>query len=128
MISLTLTGLVAAAAALVPTAHPAAAAPHGRLVLATDDGDRVVRVVDLRCGPDGGSHPAPAAACRALRAVDGALDALQAPAGTLCTMEMAPVRVRAVGHWGRERVDYSATFSNPCALATATGPVFALGR
>ncbi|MDT0305122.1 SSI family serine proteinase inhibitor [Streptomonospora wellingtoniae] len=80
----------------------------------------------LHCRPAGGSHPDPAAACAALDRAGGDFDALgeTSPQTTMCTMQYAPVRVRASGVWQGRTVDYTETFSNACVAAAETAGVF----
>lgn len=78
----------------------------------------------LACDPDGGTHPDPRAACEELRNVDGDFERLSPPEPYMCTLEIAPVRVEAIGYWNGERVDYTETFDNPCIAAAETLGIF----
>ncbi|MEV6602461.1 SSI family serine proteinase inhibitor [Actinoplanes sp. NPDC051346] len=122
---------VSTAALLLSAGSPAAAAPapppsNSSLVLAVVPATQSAlppRITSLECGPAGGAHPAAAAACADLRAVDGDLSALN-DSGGICTKEYQPVTAFAVGTWQGEPVAYRATFSNHCILLNATGDVF----
>lgn len=81
------------------------------------------RGVTLQCGPAGGSHPSPDEACDALAEAGGSFDDLRASSGA-CTMEHAPVRVTAHGHWEGTRVTFDETYPNPCHANNATAGVF----
>ncbi|GAA4078660.1 SSI family serine proteinase inhibitor [Actinomadura miaoliensis] len=111
----------------IPLAAPSAAEatePVGgyRLTVAPVQGAGRVASASLRCGPDGGSHPDPVRACDQLRRVNGNVARLPERPGR-CTLEYAPVRVRAHGTWkGRPR-DYARTYSNRCAAIRGTGGV-----
>ncbi|GGQ85321.1 SSI family serine proteinase inhibitor [Couchioplanes azureus] len=135
MIPLHHAGLLAASvsttAALLAAGSPAAAAPTpppsgSALVLAVVPATQSTvppRITSLQCSPDGGAHPAAAAACADLRAVDGDLTALTAHGG-ICTQEYQPVTAFAAGSWQGRPVTYRKTFSNHCILLDATGDVF----
>ncbi|QVQ52464.1 hypothetical protein J4H86_00965 [Spiractinospora alimapuensis] len=81
------------------------------------------RGVTLDCGPAGGSHPNPDEACAALEEAGGSFEDL-APVSGACTMEYAPVRVTARGHWEGTRVTFEETYSNPCHASNATAGIF----
>ena len=114
-----------------PQAHQAEAAQRSlyapsALVLSLgygEDARRVQRAVMLRCTPGGGDHPDVAAACAALDEVDGDFTALSGESGA-CTREYNPVTVTVDGVWRGRHTHYRATFSNPCMLVRAKGPVF----
>ncbi|MEU5977968.1 subtilase-type protease inhibitor [Streptomyces sp. NPDC047315] len=117
-----------------PTAPPAAAsslyAPSA-LVLTVAKGtsaapSTVERAVTLDCAPRAtGTHPAAAAACRELRAVDGDFAALPSELPqTFCTREWDPVTVNANGVWQGERVAWSGTYNNACEMTATLGVVF----
>ncbi|MFG2057477.1 SSI family serine proteinase inhibitor [Micromonospora sp. NPDC048930] len=93
------------------------------LLLTVDDGAADLRSTVLICGPVGGLHPEPAAACRLVARVDGDLDAL-AVDPDLCTREYAPLTARAVGFWQDRPVTYVKTFDNGCLLRRGTGALF----
>jgi len=88
-----------------------------------EDARSVQRAVMLRCTPLGGDHPGVAAACAALDEVDGDFAALSGESGA-CTREYNPVTVTVDGVWRGRHTHYRATFSNPCMLVRAKGPVF----
>ncbi|WP_068756299.1 SSI family serine proteinase inhibitor [Thermobifida cellulosilytica] len=124
---------LAVAACLVPlTSTPAAADspaddPHAFLTLViqplegtpSSQGD----VLTLECGPDGGTHPTPEAACDSLRAVDGDFEALPTRFA-LCPPVIWPVRFIAVGHWDGRGVYYSRVMGDRCSGSAATDGVF----
>ncbi|WBB68599.1 SSI family serine proteinase inhibitor [Micromonospora sp. WMMD812] len=115
-------GLTAGAArpAAAHTGHPASA-----LLLTVQPATATPRASVLLCGPSGGDHPAAPAACGALAHVDGDLATLNLDPDTLCTLEYAPVTVRALGFWGERPVTYSKTYANRCVLLRETGDLFA---
>lgn len=76
----------------------------------------------LTCGPEGGSHPDPAAACKQLSLVDGEIEAIPEDPGP-CTLEFNPVVVTASGTWNGESRHYKQEFSNRCSAVRATGGV-----
>ncbi|GAA3777218.1 SSI family serine proteinase inhibitor [Micromonospora maritima] len=128
------TAALALAAALgslaaVTAAGPAGAAPRpgpetpSVLLLTVDAGDADVRATVLVCGPAGGLHPDPVAACRLVARVDGHLDALDVGTDP-CTSQYAPVTARAVGFWQDRPVTYTRTFANDCLLRRATATLF----
>ncbi|NJP34043.1 SSI family serine proteinase inhibitor [Micromonospora thermarum] len=82
------------------------------------------RAAALRCEPVGGTHPYAASACQDLAAADGDLASLSGNPG-FCTLEYAPVTVRAVGFWQDRPVSYTETFGNRCELLRETGSLFA---
>ena len=81
------------------------------------------REVVLGCFPVEGSHPHGGEACEVLVRSGGDLDALAVPPHP-CTREYHPVAVAASGVWEGRPVHWQRTFSNPCVLDSATGPVF----
>jgi hypothetical protein len=110
----------------VVTAPAASAATSHRSYLVmtiTLSGDRSQRVT-LRCGPDGGTHPRPAEACKAVAAVRGNLRALRRTEGVMCLALYQPATAVATGTWRGRPVHYKRTFSNKCVLAVETGAVF----
>ena len=123
---------LAAALTLASTASAAAARPESlyaprALVLTVAQGEEpepVARAVTLQCTPRGGTHPAAAHACATLEPVGGDVTALT-PADTFCTLQYEPYTVTARGVWDGRLLDVRATYGNRCALAAATGPVFA---
>lgn len=128
------TAPAAQAAPATAQAAPAAAGqakafslyPPSALVLSIGYGentDTVQRAVMLRCRPHGGDHPNVPAACAALDQVGGDLAALSGEPG-MCTREYRPVTVVVNGVWQGRRTSYRETFSNPCVLIRAKGPVF----
>ncbi|MGN9779623.1 SSI family serine proteinase inhibitor [Micromonospora sp. H33] len=116
-------------AALTVAATPAHAAPTEQvtsvlLLSVVPHTAGVPRAAALRCEPAGGTHPYAASACQDLAAVDGDPTALSGNPG-FCTLEYAPVTVRAVGLWQDRPVSYTETFSNRCELLRETGSLFA---
>jgi len=63
-------------------------------------------------------------ACVALERAGGDPGRLHGREGVACAMSYDPVEVSAVGVWDGRSYRYRRTFSNPCELAMATGPVF----
>ncbi|MBB5955248.1 hypothetical protein FHS29_001818 [Saccharothrix tamanrassetensis] len=110
--------LLAAIAALIPVF----AVPESGFALSVTHRDSV-RLMNLTCGPTGGSHPRAAEACDALSPVDGEISNL-ATETAVCTLEYDPVKVSATGTWRGETREFAAEFPNPCAMHADTGPVF----
>ncbi|MGN9810115.1 SSI family serine proteinase inhibitor [Micromonospora sp. BQ11] len=122
--SLLATGVLTGAVA-PPAAHAASTAATTVLVLTVEPHvDGATRIATLRCEPAGGRHPDAATACRNVAAVDGDLTALEVDQGP-CTLEYAPVTVRALGWWRDRPVSYVETFGNRCHLLRETGTLFA---
>lgn len=118
-------GLLAAAALLLATTTPAPAAatsPGNWLYLTVTRRD--TRGTLLLCDPPAG-HARAADACAELGAAGGDIGRIP-PKDAICTMQYAPVTVRARGEWSGRPVAYERTFSNGCVLAARTGSVFAL--
>mgnify|MGYP001188783792 CR=1 FL=1 len=86
--------------------------------------DGAVRVTNLECHPAGGDHPKAAEACAQLEAVDGNFHALDQRGASPCTLQYAPVTVKAHGTWKGRTVQYEQTFSNDCVRISKTGAVF----
>ena len=122
--SLLATGVLTGAVA-PPAAHASTATPTTVLLLSVEPHvDGAPRVATLRCEPAGGRHPHAATACQNVAAVDGDLAALEVDRGP-CTLEYAPVTVRALGWWRDRPVSYVETFGNRCHLLRETGTLFA---
>ncbi|MCX2968727.1 MULTISPECIES: SSI family serine proteinase inhibitor [Streptomyces] len=97
----------------------------GRLFLTVSGADDTwVRGVELRCGPAAGHHPHAAAACAALAAADGDLDALPGAAAPECSRVPDPVHAAASGTYRERPVEWRGSYPNSCFLHAATGPVF----
>ena len=108
---------VLAQAAPAQARGPAAAY---RLTVTPEHGRGSVRT--LSCAPDAGTHAAPSRACAQLRTVDGEVARIPAEQGA-CTMEYAPVRVRADGHWHGAPRHFARTYPNRCAAVRETGGI-----
>lgn len=74
----------------------------------------------LACKPKAGTHPYREQACAQLLPVAGRIEAIP-PADGLCTMEYAPVKVRAAGVWKGIPYKYEEVFSNRCEANLQTG-------
>ncbi|MEV6834385.1 SSI family serine proteinase inhibitor [Streptomyces sp. NPDC051133] len=114
------------------TAVPATAAPAAPPPARPEDraGDHLTVVVrhagsgrdgtfELFCHPDGGSHPDPAGACRALDAHTGwGRDTFApVPPGTTCTMIYGgPATARVTGTWAGRPVDAAYDRSDGCEI------------
>ncbi|WP_327324348.1 subtilase-type protease inhibitor [Streptomyces sp. NBC_01210] len=89
----------------------------------------VERAVTLNCAPrPAGTHPAPAAACAELSAVNGEFAVLtEKPSHKTCTRQWSPVVISAQGVWQGKHVTWSATYGNECEMegSMAGGKVFA---
>ena len=111
----------AAAAGTGPAATPR---PATDLVLSYQAEAGYAAAVSLTCGPAGGGHPQPAAACATLKKVGGDPARLK-PKRAICTLEYAPITAEITGTWKGTPVHWTKTFGNPCDLARTTGPLFA---
>ncbi|MFD7655056.1 SSI family serine proteinase inhibitor [Actinosynnema sp. NPDC059797] len=109
---------LAAIVALVP----GFSVPQSNFVLSTTR-DGTLQVVNLVCEPNGGLHPRADESCAVLSAVDGDVGSLT-PTAVACTLEYAPVRVKATGKWRGEKRTFEAEFPNACVMRSHTGPVF----
>ncbi|MBZ4322846.1 SSI family serine proteinase inhibitor [Streptomyces huiliensis] len=125
--------LAAAAAALALAlalpAAPAAGATEpgperGELLLTVTGGSHTwTRGVRLSCPGPGVRHPHAAEACARLAEAHGRLNALRRE-DRPCGAEREPVTATADGRWGAADLHWKGTYSGPCALDAATGPVF----
>jgi hypothetical protein len=136
------TSLLAVGPAAMPSAaddgtEAPADGPTARLVLrltptgnALESDSQAVDRVTLTCGPDGGTHPTPEAACDSLRGVGGAFEQLPDVPGVACPTVFDPHVARADGFWIERRggpvrgVRYEQTFGNRCDAAVGTDNVF----
>lgn len=106
-------------------AQAAQAGPGGAYLLrvAPEQGRPGAGTVErLECDPDGGTHLAASQACDQLEAADGDVARIAARPGP-CTMEYAPVRVRADGTWHGRARHFAETYPNRCAAVRETGGV-----
>jgi hypothetical protein len=78
------------------------------------------KTVSLSCEPAGGSHALASEACAQLAKAYGDIAAIPAADG-MCTLEYAPVTVRAMGFWLGQSKMYEKTFSNRCTAIRDTG-------
>ncbi|MFG2985661.1 subtilase-type protease inhibitor [Streptomyces sp. NPDC048258] len=107
----------------IAEAQPASLYAPSAVVLTVaqgEDADTVMRASTLSCAPTAqGTHPDPKAACAALAATAGTLDALLAApdSNRACPMHYAPVTVTADGVWQGSRISWKHTFSNACAMS-----------
>lgn len=76
----------------------------------------------LWCDPDGGTHDAASRACDQLEAANGVVARIPAQPGA-CTLEHAPVRVRADGRWHGQPRHFARTYPNRCAAVRETGGI-----
>ncbi|MBO1336676.1 SSI family serine proteinase inhibitor [Streptomyces sp. VRA16 Mangrove soil] len=96
------------------------AGPDRLTVTVTDSGNGNDGTHDLRCGPAGGSHPDPGAACAQLdRVENGGIDPFApVPAGTNCTMQYGgDATARITGTWHGRPVDASYKLTDGCEIA-----------
>ena len=119
---------VAAAVAVVLTGGTAAAAgPAGKkktdLELSYQADAGYAAALKLRCGPPGGPHPKPAAACRTLTRVHGQPDKIKA-APTICLLVYAPITAEITGRWRGHKIAWKRTYGNKCEMNRATGVLF----
>ncbi|TYK46055.1 SSI family serine proteinase inhibitor [Actinomadura decatromicini] len=108
---------VIAQAAPAQAREPAAAY---RLWVTPERGHGTVRT--LTCDPDGGTHQDPRRACAQLKSVRGEVSRIPAQDG-VCTLEYAPVRVRAEGRWHGAPRHFARTYGNRCAAVRETGGI-----
>ncbi|MEV8536379.1 subtilase-type protease inhibitor [Streptomyces sp. NPDC051211] len=120
--------LALAGATGLAQAQPTSLYAPSAVVLAVAQGEdeaTVVRASTLSCAPTAqGTHPDPDAACAALAATAGTLDALLAAPdpNRACPMHYDPVTVTVDGVWQGSRISWKHTFSNACAMsATLNG-------
>ena len=114
----------AALAGLIIFAQPVAAAYAAtKVTIAVKPTGGPQRSATLTCNPAGGTHKDAAAACAVLAAARGNPAAIT-PADVMCTLEYAPVQVTMVGRYNRKPVRFKRTYSNPCRLRAAAGPLF----
>ncbi|WP_406317889.1 subtilase-type protease inhibitor [Streptosporangium sp. NBC_01639] len=78
----------------------------------------------LRCSPPGGTHPRRREACAVLVPAHGNPAMVSYPSGVFCSRVYDPVRATATGVWNGRYVRFEQTYSNPCMMRRATGPVF----
>ncbi|RMI39824.1 SSI family serine proteinase inhibitor [Streptomyces triticirhizae] len=119
------TALVAASAAAVATAGPAAArsggspwAPVGadRLLITVSGAGEADGTFELTCAPAGGTHPEAAEACARLGELDAPFASVAE--GTVCTfLYGGPATARVTGQWQGERVDAEFNRDNGCEIS-----------
>lgn len=117
--------LIATALLTLGLASPAHALPWRGwfvLTLSTVQPAGVPQHRVLTCGPDGGSHPAPALACGQLRRAAGYPAWIPAEPGP-CTLELNPTRLAARGWWAGSPRSFHGVYSNPCVAIRDTGGV-----
>ncbi|MFG3436271.1 SSI family serine proteinase inhibitor [Nonomuraea sp. NPDC047897] len=127
MRSMTTTALCGAFLMLAAAPGAAAADDHERstaLTITVTAAGQAPASYLLTCDPDGGDHPAPAAACARLRAADGKLRGLRRPA-TSCGWSYQPYKVGVAGTWQGRNISYNGTFTNACRAKAAGADVFA---
>jgi len=119
--------LLAALATIVFLPGAASAEPDTTLSLMIQAGEQgAMSTVELKCYPNGGTHPSSTNACAELTIVNGDFDRLPVmPQPGACTMEFRPMLASARGFWNGEKVSWDHTFSNPCTMHAGTGSVFA---
>lgn len=117
----------ASAATAAETQHPAKA-QQSKLTLSISAGSPTGRAapktVELRCNPTGGTHPHGAAACADLANAGGDLNSMSGGSGQSCTLQLQPTKAEAAGSFNGRSIQFSKTFSNPCAMRAETGAVF----
>jgi hypothetical protein len=84
-----------------------------------------IRHALLRCDPLSGTHPKGEEACEELTTAGGDPANLVPNEDQACTADYDPVTVLAVGNWDGLSHRFERVFANPCAMAAATGSVFA---
>jgi hypothetical protein len=103
---------------------PPQTSPRGSFALSitSKETGALVGKASLTCGPAGGSHPNPEAACQQLTQAEGRIEAIPADEGP-CTQEFNPVILRASGTWNGQDRRFEGEFSNRCVGIRATGGV-----
>ncbi|MEU6840827.1 SSI family serine proteinase inhibitor [Streptomyces sp. NPDC046716] len=89
-------------------------------ITVADSGNGHDGTSDLRCGPAGGTHEDPGAACATLDRItaDGTDPFAPVPDGTNCTMLYGgPATAHITGTWHGRPVDASYKLSNGCEIA-----------
>ncbi|WP_189600819.1 SSI family serine proteinase inhibitor [Streptomyces lateritius] len=79
----------------------------------------------LGCRPTGGNHPAPEAACDAVREAGDDFDELVGVAAADCPMDYDLVEASAKGTLDSKPLDWKKTFPNACELNAETAPAHA---
>ncbi|WP_245674194.1 MULTISPECIES: SSI family serine proteinase inhibitor [Actinoplanes] len=115
--------LVAAAAALVGPASPAAAAEKSQITLTYMAKAGYATAVRLTCDPVGGAHPRAAEACAELARTGADPDKREADP-TMCMMLYQPVTAQLAGSWRGRTVAWERTYGNTCEMNRATGVLF----
>ncbi|SPL92288.1 Protease inhibitor, SSI family (subtilisin inhibitor) [[Actinomadura] parvosata subsp. kistnae] len=77
----------------------------------------------LTCGPDGGVHPEPGAACDRLEELGGDLDRIRFRPGVACPRIFDPVHVEIRGDYLGEPVDFTDDYPNPCFVERLAAPI-----
>ncbi|MFJ9543154.1 SSI family serine proteinase inhibitor [Streptomyces sp. NPDC101225] len=98
--------------------HEAVAGDH-LTVTVRRAGDGLDGTYELRCHPEGGTHPAPYAACAALdRGTTWGKDTFApVPDDSVCTMQYGgPATAHVTGWWAGRPVDASYDRSNGCEI------------
>ena len=103
---------------------PPPAAAHGSfsLSITSKATGTLIGKASLTCGPAGGSHPNPEAACRQLTQADGHIEAIPADQG-VCPQVFDPVILRASGIWNGQDRRFEGEFPNRCVGVRSTGGI-----
>ena len=125
-------GTIVLCGAVLATASPALAEPIPRptpqstlrIIVTVKRGP--TKAALLTCDPDGGTHPAPAAACALLRKVNGDPAKLNVVPDPVCTDEYEPHAVLVRGRWRGRAVKWAHVYTNSCHMKAAGGAVFTL--
>ncbi|MET7327880.1 SSI family serine proteinase inhibitor [Nonomuraea sp. NPDC005650] len=121
-------GLALCGAFLLGASSPASATPHPRVQLKIVDAIKggETKTAWLHCGPVGGSHPRPRAACQLLQKVNGHPGQLNVTPDAVCTKELRPHAVVVAGRWHGRTVNWAKVFSNGCMMKAAVGSLLSL--
>lgn len=114
----TAVALVAFGSVTVAHAHEVAPLGTYQVSVTTEAGQQ--RLATLTCKPAGGTHPYKRKACAQLVKAGGDIAAIP-PKDGFCTMEYAPVTVRAEGAWNGTHQMFENVFSNRCVAILQTG-------
>ncbi|TYB63232.1 protease [Nonomuraea sp. PA05] len=109
---------VAAAALIANPAH----AQESYLRITTYHGGDVAQWY-LTCGPSGGIHPDPAAACDRLDEIGGDLDQIRFRPDAACPRIYDPVHVEIYGDYRGEPKDFAEDYPNPCFAQRLAAPI-----
>ncbi|MGR6915006.1 SSI family serine proteinase inhibitor [[Actinomadura] parvosata] len=77
----------------------------------------------LTCGPAGGIHPEPRAACDRLDRFGGDLDRIRFRPDVACPKIFDPVHVEIYGDYRGDPVNFADDYPNPCFMERLAAPI-----